>query len=419
MIRHLFKLIWNRKRANALVISEIFVCFLVLFAVLTQTLYTLSNYRKPLGFNYENVSAVSVVIGAEAIAQRDSVSGPGDPATPLAGRPENPHEARQKALLQLVKADPDVMEAAWARPLPFSHSNQARAFTYKNRPVRYSMAACTDEYKDVMGLTITRGRWFSPEDDGQDYEALVITEALARQIFGDENPVGQSLTADEPEDDEDLQEKRIVGVMQAFRQEGEMDAGALYALSRLSYGSVAMSRIDGMAVRLRPSADARAEARLAALLQAAAPDWSFKVDTLAAGAEFNRRAYSAPIFLVGVVASFLVLMVALGLSGVLWLSVTSRTREIGVRRAMGASASDIRAQVTGELLVMATLAMLAGVAVVLQFPFLDLLGNVPENVFFSSLSLTIVSLYTLALLCAWQPARLATTVHPAEALRYE
>jgi len=61
MIRHLFKLIWNRKRANVLVISEIFVCFLVLFAVLTQALYTLSNYRKPVGFDYENVSAVSIV----------------------------------------------------------------------------------------------------------------------------------------------------------------------------------------------------------------------------------------------------------------------------------------------------------------------------------------------------------------------
>ena len=63
--------------------------------------------------------------------------------------------------------------------------------------------------------------------------------------------------------------------------------------------------------------------------------------------------------------------------------------------------------------------MALGVGVVLQFPFLDLLGPVPKSVFFAGLSLTIVALYALALLCSLQPARLATTVHPAEALRYE
>ena len=61
----------------------------------------------------------------------------------------------------------------------------------------------------------------------------------------------------------------------------------------------------------------------------------------------------------------------------------------------------------------------SAVSAVLQFPFLDLLGPVSKSVFFSGLSLTIVALYGLAIACGLQPARLATTVHPAEALRYE
>ena len=63
---------------------------------------------------------------------------------------------------------------------------------------------------------------------------------------------------------------------------------------------------------------------------------------------------------VGVVAGFLMLMVALGLTGVLWQNVTQRTREIGLRRAKGATARRIHRQILGELLVMTTLALAAG-----------------------------------------------------------
>jgi putative ABC transport system permease protein len=417
MIRHLFKLIWNRKRANALVISEILVCFLVLFAVLTLSIYSVINYRQPLGFEYANVFAVDVDFEESRgdggpNSNTSNVPGP----DPNAG---NPHESRQRALLAVVKADPSVEAAAWASPVPFSHSNETRNYTFRKHDIRYSLARCTDEYASVMGVQITRGRWFSAEDDGGGYEAYVITEALARAAFGDDDPIGKSITADRSDGDPLETERRVVGVMRAFRQEGEMDSTHNYALVRAEYPTARMRRIGNMALRMKAGSDASVEARLAKALLAAAPDWSFKIAPLESGAEFNRRIYMAPIALAGIVAGFLILMVALGLSGVLWQSVTTRIREIGVRRALGASAADVRRQVVGELLVMATIAMTVGGIVVLQFPFLDLLGPVSASVFFLGLSLTIVALYGLALVCALQPARLATTVHPAEALRYE
>jgi putative ABC transport system permease protein len=232
--------------------------------------------------------------------------------------------------------------------------------------------------------------------------------------------VGQSLSADrDPDDEPGQRELRVVGVMRAFRQDGALDAREEYALLRAEYARTAMQRLSSLALRMRPGTDAAVEARLAAALQAAAPDWSFKLEPMEVSAESSWRLALAPILLALVVATFLILMVALGLSGVLWQSVTTRVRELGVRRALGASAQDIRRQVIGELLVMATLAMAGGLVVVLQFPFLDLLGPVPSGVFFGGLALTIGALYALALVCAWQPARLATRVHPAEALRYE
>jgi putative ABC transport system permease protein len=419
VIRHLFKLIWNRKRANALVIAEIFVCFLVLFAVSTLSIYSWTNYHKPLGYAYENVLSVDVEFSeSRGDGGQSSLSGPGAAAAavPVIA---NPNENRQRALLALVKNDPAVEDAAWASPLPFSHSNEQRSFAFRKRDLSYSMARCTDEYKSVMGIEITRGRWFGPEDDGLGYEPVVISDALAKLAFGEEDPIGQSITGDRGPGGPQEIERRVVGVMRAFKQEGEMETEESYVLTRMVYSSRQMRRMGSMALRMKTGADASAEARIARALQAAAPDWSFKVEPMVMGAEFNRLMYMAPIGVGAMVALFLILMVALGLSGVLWQSVTTRIREIGVRRALGASSADVKWQVIGELMAMATLAMLGGVAVVLQFPFLDLLGPVPKNVFFAGLSLTIVSLYGLALVCGLHPARLATTVHPAEALRYE
>ena len=68
----------------------------------------------------------------------------------------------------------------------------------------------------------------------------------------------------------------------------------------------------------------------------------------------------APLLAAGVIAGFLILMVGMGLTGVLWQTVTQRTREVGLRRAKGATIGDIRAQILGELVVMTSIAVLAG-----------------------------------------------------------
>ncbi|HEV2843990.1 MAG TPA: ABC transporter permease, partial [Thermoanaerobaculia bacterium] len=60
MMRHLFKLVWNRKRSNALIILEIFFSFLVVFVVATLGIYFWDNYRQPLGYSWQNVWKVEV-----------------------------------------------------------------------------------------------------------------------------------------------------------------------------------------------------------------------------------------------------------------------------------------------------------------------------------------------------------------------
>ena len=156
--------------------------------------------------------------------------------------------------------------------------------------------------------------------------------------------------------------------------------------------------------------------------QAVAHDWSFEVQTLETMREDKLRQYASPLMVVGTIAVFLLLMVALGLTGVVWQSVTQRIREFGLRRAKGATIPNVRTQVLVEMVIMTSIALLAGVVLVAQLPLLPLpsdLNIVPAGVFLASIAISVAAIYLLTLACGWYPSRLATKIQPAEALHYE
>jgi putative ABC transport system permease protein len=115
-------------------------------------------------------------------------------------------------------------------------------------------------------------------------------------------------------------------------------------------------------------------------------------------------------------------MVGLGLTGVVWQSVTQRIREFGLRRAKGATINNVRAQVLSEIIIMTSLAVAAAVILLAQVPLLPLprdLTGIPASVFVASIVVSVAAIYVLTLACGWQPSRLATRIQPAEALHYE
>jgi putative ABC transport system permease protein len=134
------------------------------------------------------------------------------------------------------------------------------------------------------------------------------------------------------------------------------------------------------------------------------------------------RQYTIPLTVFGIIAAFLLMMVALGLTGVVWQNVTQRMQEFGVRRAHGATAAGIGRQVIAELVVMTSFAVAAGLVVIAQIPLLPFprdLTLVPRPVFMMGVAAAVAAIYVVTVLCAWYPSRLATRVPPAEALHYE
>lgn len=416
MIRHIFTLIWNRKRTNFLMMTEIFVSFLVLFAVVALGVYTADNWRRPLGYSIDRVWAVHIDMKQVSDDNFDDVQ---------------QESARQ--LLLALREFPEIEASAGAMLAPYQLGSSSSVYSWQGRRIAYGVAEVTDGFKDLLGLELVEGRWFGAEDDGQHYEPVVINHDMRVDLFGSAPAIGRNIANErEPgSDGPSERERRIIGVVSAYREDGEFDGMRNYAMFRKTMaGGAVGGRADAdtrrrdrpprtLLVKVRAGTTAEFEERLIKRLQAAAPDWSFEVSTLRSMRESYNGFAFAPLIAVGLVAGFLMLMVALGLFGVLWQTVTQRTREIGLRRAKGAARIDVQRQILGEIGVMTTLALAAGVLVAIQFPLLDIIYFVEPHVYAIGLAIAVTAIYLLTLACAWYPSRMATRIEPAEALRYE
>jgi len=249
---------------------------------------------------------------------------------------------------------------------------------------------------------------------------VVVTRDLARALFGDADPLGREIASEaRPPDAEPSPVRRIVGVLSAYRAGGELSGDGLFALYRADPSNRTMDTARTLLIRVRPGTPRAFEEPLVKTLQAAAPGYQLSIEPLAEMKAKYRDRYLVPLAIAAVVAGFLIVMVALGLTGVLWQNVTKRTKEIGLRRATGATARQISLQILGETWILTTLALAVGAVLVLQLPLLQLLPFVTGSVFALSFALSLATLYGLATLCAFYPSWLATRVSPTEALRHE
>lgn len=397
MTLHLLKLIWNRKRANALLIVEIAISFVVLFGVVLAATFYADNVRRPIGFVYDDVWYVGID------ANRSDDPGVGD---------KSPDRIRRA---MLAAADlPEVEGVAGAFTAPFTFSHSTSSTRAGDRVVEYEAQVVTDDFARVMGLEVTRGRWFLPEDDAATIPSVVINERLATELFGDEDPVGRVLG------DEDLESRtRVVGVVAEYRQDGEISGPTNTLFNRASLVTEGGLVPRNLLIKVQPGAAADFEVRLLATLQGAERDWAFEALPLSEMHDAWIEAVLSPLIVGGLIAGFLLLMVALGLTGVLWQNITQRTREIGLRRVQGATAGDIYRQFLGELALVTTAALAIGVVIVVQAPIVGLTEAIGAHVYASSIAIAAALIYLLTTACGLYPSRIATRIEPVQALRYE
>lgn len=397
MLKHLFKLVWNRKRTNFLIILEIFFSFLVLFAVVTLGVFYADNYNHPLGFSYENVWNIAIDLKQTS----DDYWTPEQAAT------------TQQLFLALQDFDEVEATAAVLTP-PFVFGGRNSVNLYEGRQIEMDVNEVTDDFKNVLDLQVKSGRWFSQEDDAMNWKPVVINQHLSQELYGAEDPVGKSFKPWASDGD-----CRVVGVVTDFRKNGEYSELQNYLFERRNLNDPQQRPPRNLLLKVRPGTTALFEEKLITKLQNIARDWSFEIQPLAAMRETHLKFYLAILIGFSVVALSLMIMVGLGLMGVLWQNVTQRTREIGLRRAKGATAGKIHIQILGELLMLTSFGLALGTLIVIQFPLLDLIGFISTKVFLLGLMASLLIIYAIATLCGLYPSYLATKVQPAEALHYE
>ncbi len=408
MIAHLCRLAWNRRRTNLLLVAELLLSFLVMTPMIAGWVLFAAEELKPLGFEYEDVWHAS-----------------------LSARDFNREQAAEKFQRNI--------ELVW-RELRALDQVQAVALA-SNAPLRFSegwngitSVHISDEGLEVLGLRLLSGRWFQPEDEALDWTPTVIDQELSRALFGDDDPVGKAVE-DSPAID--LQETyhplirhrvRIVGVVENCFYYGSYKAVELpgFIFLRISNEWLATPRQSWINFLVKPSpgtGPAFGET-LRSRIQAVVPaeqSVGFNVESLAERLEEDRFDSLTNLGFIALISGLMMLMVALGLTGMMWQNVRRRTREIGIRRAVGAPGGRIYGQFLGELAVLVTAAIALGCVPMVQFGLLDMVlgSRVPAYVAACGIGATALALYLLVLLCGLYPSWLASRVRPAEALHHE
>jgi putative ABC transport system permease protein len=322
------------------------------------------------------------------------------------------------AILDRIHSLPGVTAAAFAGQVPLGGDFDTRAFRVEGRPVsaddlqveRYSV---TPEYFTAMGIPLVRGRLFTDRDRDNAQRVVAVGERTARLVWPNDDPIGQRIRFGA----KDAPFYTVVGIVGDVRhyEMAKPPTPQFYVPQRQFTDSF-------LVVVVKTAGDPRslvADVRRA-IWSAASDVPVFGVDTLSdlvAKSVGSRRFVMVLLELFGAVA---LLMTAVGIYGVISYSVAERTREIGVRSALGATRGDIARLIlrSGLATVVAGLAggclMALGLTRYLQSSLFGV--GAADPLTFSGV---IVALFGVTLAAQALPAARATRVDPVVALRQD
>ena len=313
-----------------------------------------------------------------------------------------------------------VVSAGAVNILPLTQNNIRMAFMLPGEG-DYQQRAAADVrivspgYFDAMGIPIVEGRGFTDQDRDGQQRVLLVNQTFARRYFQDESPVNREFQPGP------TGSQRIVGIVGDVRHQGldrdvEPEVYFTYQQAAQTFGNLPMTfaiQTAGDPMALVP------EIRRSVLDL----DSSLTVDNIRTMEDRLYSSIAGPRFyavLLGVFAAIALVLASVGIYGVLAYSVSQRTREIGIRMALGAEKQNVLRLILSQGMVLTAIGIVAGLAgafAVTRYLESMLFGltALDPTTFVGVTALLIV---TAATAC-YVPARRATKVDPIVALRYE
>lgn len=320
-------------------------------------------------------------------------------------------EALEKQLVERLKALPGVRSAGLADHLPLGTQTDMSVIEMEGRQVAFDFATINPGYLQSMGIPLLKGRDFNDNDSKSAPDVLLVNEAFARKVWPGGDPVGKQMIVPGTE-----KTGQVVGVVGTgkYRSLGEDPRPFVFRSLLQNYESRA-----AVVVRTSVSPAAMVETVRRAMA-AIDPALAVQAETLKEHLSLALFAAEAAGALLGSFGLLALALAVVGLYGMLAYSVGQRTREIGIRTALGAQTNDVLRLVMLQGMKLAGIGIAIGLAAALFSTRLleFLLYGISPTDPLAFVGVTAVFL-GIVLLATYLPARRATKVDPIIALRYE
>ena len=324
-------------------------------------------------------------------------------------------------VLAQLRATPGIESVAMTSLLPFTDFDRAAFHIRDRRPAHESQVPSADRYSvtpdffRVMRIPLKRGRAFTAQDSVTAPKVAIISEACARDRFPNQDALGGQIQLGGRDDSKPWM--TIVGIVGDVRQYGLAVSPGIAA-----YVPQAQDLSFGYSLVARTASDPRSLERTvrAAFLAVDPTQPVFQVQPLESYLASSLAERRFTLTLLALFGGLALALAAVGIYGVVSCAVTSRTREMGIRMALGAKRRDVLTMVLRQATALSGAGLAAGLLASLALTRLlvSLLFEV-RTTDAATLAVMAALVAGIALAASYVPARRAASVDPTLALRYE
>jgi len=335
--------------------------------------------------------------------------------------PSRPHKSEfVQNILERVRALPQVTAAGAIHLLPLSGSQSGTGYNRADRPapppagmIGGGVSVITPGYFQAMGIAILAGRDFTDHDNADTPQVLILNERAARMFYPGEDPLGKKMMVSWG----GKNPREIVGVVQNIHHDGlNFEPEPTIFLANMQNPHLFANLV------VRTTADplqlARAVENAVHSIDRNQPVADIRTMNAVVSASLSRPQFQSA--LLGAFAAVALILACIGIYGVISYSVTQKTREIGVRLALGAPQASVFGVVIRESFGLTALGVAggwAGAAALTRYLTTLLYGVKPlDPIVFLGVAAILTA---VALLACYMPARRAMRIDPMIALRYE